>query len=43
VSGPAVEKHINSIFAKLGLSDGRVANRRVQAVLVHLQSLQRGV
>ena len=42
VSAHAVEKHINSIFSKLGLSDGRTANRRVQAVLVHLQSQQRG-
>ncbi len=42
VSAHAVEKHINSIFSKLGLSDGRTANRRVQAVLVHLRSQQRG-
>ena len=32
---------MNSIFSKLGLSDGRAANRRGQAVLVHLQSQQR--
>ena len=42
VSAHAIEKHINSIFSKLGLADGRSANRRVQAVLVHLQSQQRG-
>jgi DNA-binding NarL/FixJ family response regulator len=33
----AVEKHINSIFAKLGLEDDPVVNRRVQAVLLFLQ------
>jgi len=38
VSYHAVEKHINSIFAKLGLSEARAVNRRVQAVLLHLQT-----
>jgi DNA-binding NarL/FixJ family response regulator len=38
VSHRAVEKHINSIFAKLGLFDDPVINRRVQAVLLFLQS-----
>ncbi len=42
VSGHAVEKHINSIFSKLGLSGSPSVNRRVQAVLVHLQSQPRG-
>lgn len=32
----AVEKHTNSIFAKLGLSEERDVNRRVKAVLVYL-------
>ena len=33
----AVEKHINSIFAKLDLFDDPDANRRVRAVLMYLQ------
>jgi len=37
VSERAVEKHTNSIFAKLGLSEERDLNRRVSAVLVYLQ------
>jgi DNA-binding NarL/FixJ family response regulator len=34
----SVEKHINSIFSKLGLFDDRDENRRVRAVLTYLQS-----
>ena len=36
VSERAVEKHTNSIFAKLGLSEERDVNRRVKAVLLYL-------
>jgi DNA-binding NarL/FixJ family response regulator len=32
----AVEKHINALFAKLGLSSTPEVNRRVKAVLMHL-------
>ena len=43
VSGSAVEKHINSIFAKLGLSPGESeTHRRVAAVLAFLQSTDIG-
>lgn len=39
ISGSAVEKHINSIFAKLGLSPSESeTHRRVAAVLAFLQS-----
>jgi DNA-binding NarL/FixJ family response regulator len=42
VTERAVEKHTNSIFAKLGLSEEKDVNRRVKAVLVFLsQSLGR--
>ena len=34
LSERAVEKHINSIFSKLHLSEERDINRRVKAVLV---------
>lgn len=40
VTERAVEKHTNSIFAKLGLSEEKDVNRRVKAVLVYLS--QRG-
>jgi DNA-binding NarL/FixJ family response regulator len=36
LSERAVEKHSNSIFAKLGLTEERELNRRVRAVLVYL-------
>jgi DNA-binding NarL/FixJ family response regulator len=38
----AVEKHTNSIFTKLGLSEERDLNRRVTAVLVYLAAGQGG-
>ena len=31
-----MEKHTNSIFAKLGLSEEKDLNRRVKAVLLYL-------
>lgn len=37
VTDKAVQKHINSIFTKLGLGDSAIAARRVQAVLAHLR------
>jgi DNA-binding NarL/FixJ family response regulator len=36
LSERAVEKHINSIFAKLNLPEARDAHRRVKAVLLFL-------
>jgi DNA-binding NarL/FixJ family response regulator len=36
VSGRAIEKHVNSIFAKLDLADDGDTNRRVKAVLMML-------
>jgi len=36
VTERAVEKHTNSIFAKLGLSEEKELNRRVKAVLLFL-------
>jgi DNA-binding NarL/FixJ family response regulator len=36
LSERAVEKHINSVFSKLGLSEEPDVNRRVKAVLVYL-------
>ncbi|HSP02173.1 MAG TPA: response regulator transcription factor [Acidimicrobiales bacterium] len=36
LSGRAVEKHINSIFSKLGLSEETTVHRRVAAVLLFL-------
>ena len=36
ISERAVEKHTNSIFTKLGLSEEKDLNRRVKAVLLFL-------
>ncbi len=36
MSERAVEKHTNSIFSKLGLSEEKDVNRRVKAVLLYL-------
>jgi DNA-binding NarL/FixJ family response regulator len=40
VTERAVEKHTNSIFAKLNLSEERDVNRRVKAVLMYLNEEQ---
>ena len=40
LSERAVEKHTNSIFSKLGLSEERNVNRRVKAVLLYLAGQQ---
>jgi DNA-binding NarL/FixJ family response regulator len=42
LSERAVEKHTNSIFSKLGLSEERDVNRRVKAVLLYLAEAGRG-
>jgi len=41
VTERAVEKHTNSIFAKLGLSEEKDVNRRVKAVLVFLSQQEK--
>lgn len=41
LSEPAIEKYVNAIFAKLGLSEERKISRRVVAVLVYLRDLDR--
>jgi DNA-binding NarL/FixJ family response regulator len=41
LSESAIEKYINAIFAKLGLSEERKISRRVVAVLVYLRDLDR--
>ena len=35
-----VERHVNAIFSKLGLSDGADSNRRVRATLIYLHAAQ---
>lgn len=42
LSERAVEKHINSLFAKLGLSEEPTVHRRVKAVLLYLADRQPG-
>jgi DNA-binding NarL/FixJ family response regulator len=42
LSERAVEKHTNSIFSKLGLSEERDLNRRVKAVLMYLSERAAG-
>ena len=43
LSKRAIEKHINSIFAKLGLGDDQDISRRVKATLIYLSDQgQRG-
>jgi len=42
VTERAVEKHTNSIFAKLGLSEEKDVNRRVKAVLLFLSAPAEG-
>lgn len=42
LSERAVEKHTNSIFSKLGLSEEKDVNRRVKAVLVYLHEHRGG-
>jgi DNA-binding NarL/FixJ family response regulator len=38
MSDRAVEKHIGSVFQKLGLVDERETNRRVMAVLAYVEA-----
>jgi DNA-binding NarL/FixJ family response regulator len=38
VTTRAIERHVGSIFAKLGLEDGQDVSRRVQATLIYQQS-----
>jgi DNA-binding NarL/FixJ family response regulator len=39
LSESAIEKYVNAIFTKLGLSEERKISRRVVAVLVYLRDL----
>ena len=38
VTTRAIERHVGSIFAKLGLEDGQEVSRRVQATLIYQES-----
>jgi len=38
LSESSVEKYVNSIFSKLGLSEERLVSRRVAAVLAYLRT-----
>jgi DNA-binding NarL/FixJ family response regulator len=38
LSESSVEKYVNSIFSKLGLSEERLLSRRVAAVLAYLRT-----
>jgi DNA-binding NarL/FixJ family response regulator len=38
LSESSVEKYVNSIFSKLGLSEERLLSRRVAAVLTYLRT-----
>jgi DNA-binding NarL/FixJ family response regulator len=38
LSESSVEKYVNSIFAKLGLSEEKLLSRRVAAVLAYLRA-----
>jgi DNA-binding NarL/FixJ family response regulator len=42
LSESAIEKYVNTIFAKLGLSEEPKLSRRVAAVLTYLRNLDRG-
>ena len=42
LSERAVEKHINSLFSKLGLTEVPDVNRRVKAVLLYLAAQEGG-
>jgi DNA-binding NarL/FixJ family response regulator len=42
MSDRAVEKHITSVFQKLGLSEETEVNRRVSAVVTFLEAQGRG-
>ena len=42
LSESAIEKYVNTIFAKLGLSEERKLSRRVAAVLAYLRDPEHG-
>ncbi len=43
LSESAIEKYVNAIFSKLGLSEERKLSRRVAAVLAYLRNLDRSI